>query len=460
MTDSRMVRVNRSALLYGLALGSCAFLLFQVYYYRKYVTKSGPQLLSRTGHMTSTDVQWQSLKSFLSVSLRYRLPVFLVDVAALTLLSQDALRHKDRLIREPHCSFLCSRPTTAFGLNANQWRRDSGFLSALEQKDFQVLLTTGEDPRLVGLDVSGNQVPLHLLLRRHGYVIQVVFFFERSGSFLWHGALRLKNQDQDRTFPFQQMDYGRYQGAYDRPELVLSALDGLDVRVPRNVSRFLWEQRHAHFLECRYHDAHNFLQLFPEDLSPAAVDFRRKVKTLLQITVQTLGQIQVPFWISSGTCLGWFRQCGVISYSRDVDIGIFIWDFKPDIIPAFRAAGLRLKHKFGKVEDSLELSFLMDNVKLDMFFFYNDGDVMWNGGTQTKTGRKFKYVFPRFNLCWTEFLDLKVRVPCQTLDYVRANYGERWSIPTATWDWKTSPSNVLNNGAWPMEQWEELIQVF
>lgn len=440
-----MVRVNRSSLLYVLALGSCAFLLFQVYYYRKYVTKAGSRPLS-------PDSQWQTVRTFLSVAHSSRLPVFLIDVTALNSISHDASGQR-------RCNFLCNRPITGFGLNAKHWSHDSSFLSLLEQKDFTWILTTGEDPRLAGLDVSGDQVPLHLLLRHHDNAIQLVFFVERSGGFLWHGALRLR-PDQDQTFPFKLLDYGRHQGAYDRPDLVLSVIDGLDVRVPRNVTRFLSEQRHAHFLECRYRDARNFLQTYPDDSGPAALDFRRKVRTLLQISVQTLGQIQVPFWISSGTCLGWLRQCGVISYSRDVDIGVFIRDFRPEIVQALTRSGLRLKHRFGKVDDSLELSFVLDDVKLDVFFFYDDGDVMWNGGTQARTGRKFKYVFPRFSLCWSEFLELKVRVPCEAVDYVRANYGDGWRVPAATWDWKTSPSNVLENGAWPADQWEELIQVF
>lgn len=44
------------------------------------------------------------------------------------------------------------------------------------------------------------------------------------------------------------------------------------------------------------------------------------------------------------------------------------------------------------MEDSLELSFLSDDVKLDIFFFYEDGDIVWNGGTQAKSGRKFKLI--------------------------------------------------------------------
>lgn len=44
------------------------------------------------------------------------------------------------------------------------------------------------------------------------------------------------------------------------------------------------------------------------------------------------------------------------------------------------------------MNDSFELSFKNEDyfVKLDIFFFYEEKDSMWNGGTQAKTGRKFK----------------------------------------------------------------------
>ncbi|XP_056875047.1 fukutin isoform X1 [Takifugu flavidus] len=457
-----MPRLNRTLVLTVLIISSSVFLLFQLYYYRKYVNKSGPHILSQTGHLTANDVQWQTVKKFLALTHRFRLPLFLADTTALTLLSQDALRQHDRKVREPHCSFLCTgRPVMSFALNANLWKHDSTFLSAAEQKGFELLEIRGQDPRLASLDtLSGEEIPLHLLFRLHGYIIQVVFLYERTGNYLWHGPLRLK-AGMDRTFaPFKLLDYGRHAGAYDRPELVLTVLDGLDVRIPGNISHFILEQRHAHFLECRHRDARNFLQLYPEDSFPEAVDFRRKVKSLLRVTAGILTTLGIPFWLSSGTCLGWFRQCSVISYSRDVDIGIFIVDYRPDIITAFREAGLSLKHKFGKVEDSLELSFLSEDVKLDIFFFYEEGDMMWNGGTQAKSGRKFKYIFPRFSLCWAELLELKVRVPCETLDYVMANYGNTWNIPVRSWDWKSSPSNVQENGLWPPAEWDQLIQVY
>lgn len=50
----------------------------------------------------------------------------------------------------------------------------STFLSAAEQKGFELLEIRGQDPRLASLDtLSGEEIPLHLLFRLHGYIIQV-----------------------------------------------------------------------------------------------------------------------------------------------------------------------------------------------------------------------------------------------------------------------------------------------
>lgn len=72
----------------------------------------------------------------------------------------------------------------------------------------------------------------------------------------------------------------------------------------------------------------------------------------------------------------------------------------------------------------------------------------------------FRYVFPRFTLCWTEFLELKVRVPCETQAYIEANYGSDWFTPVTRWDWKSSPPNVRENGEWPPDEWSEVMRVY
>lgn len=68
-----------------------------------------------------------------------------------------------------------------------------------------------------------------------------------------------------------------------------------------------------------------------------------------------------------------------------------------------------------------------------------------------------RYMFPSFTLCWTEFLGLKVRIPCQTLDYIEANYGKNWFVPVKNWDWKSSPPNVQENGEWSEHERNKVI---
>ncbi|KAI1904890.1 hypothetical protein AGOR_G00010330 [Albula goreensis] len=456
-----MPRINKTVVLALLIATSSVFLLFQLYYYKQYMSKLG----TRSGGkavQTGGDAHWQVVKRFLGLVTKYNLPVFLIDTATLGLLPSDITQPRDNQAEEPLCRFFCThREFTTFALVAKLWKYDASLAQAAAERGLELLEVRGKDPRLVGLDdLSGTEIPLHFLFRRNGHAVHVVVFYERSGNYMWHGPLRLKLSMDRKFVSFRKLDFGRHAGAYDRPELVMASVDGLDVQIPKNISHFLSEHAQAHFLECRYKEARAFYQLHPDDTSPEAMDFRMKAKSLLHLAAQTLADLGVPFWLSSGTCLGWFRQCNVIPYSKDVDLGIWVKDYRPDIIQTFQRAGLPLKHKFGKVEDSLELSFQGLDVKLDIFFFYEEGDIVWNGGTQAKSGKKFKYVFPKFNLCWTELVELKVRVPCETLDYVEANYGPNWNIPVKTWDWKTSPSNVKENGVWPVREWDEVIQVY
>lgn len=55
---------------------------------------------------------------------------------------------------------------------------------------------------------------------------------------------------------------------------------------------------------------------------------------------------------------------------------------------------------------------------------------------------------------------MKVRVPCETLSYVEANYGKSWPQPIKLWDWKKSPSNVFENGKWNEKELHDVIQFF
>lgn len=187
--------------------------------------------------------------------------------------------------------------------------------------------------------------------------------------------------------------------------------------------------------------------------------FAADARSLLALAKAVFEALHLRFWINSGTLLGWLRQCDFIGHALDVDVGILASDYVPELIPAMENMGLRLSHRFGTLSDSFELSFKSDaGVKLDIFFFYVEDDHTWNGGTQARTGRKFKYRFPLFELCWGDLTGLAVRVPCDTEPFVAANYGTDWRKVVKQWDWKASPPNVKPNGVWPASLWPKLIQ--
>lgn len=304
------------------------------------------------------------------------------------------------------------------------------------------------------------------ILRRNALVY--LFMLYTREDFWWYGGLqndkkfytvaKILNSSQSRL----SSRILTQDGALDKFQGTLMKINGIyrNYIYPKNIIKFLNNLKYSKFIECNHTNAVIFKNLYKSDTSIQARRFRHRARKLLFKTKVVLDNLQIPFWLSSGTCLGYLRQCDIIPYSQDVDIGIFVKDFNYRIITDMRAHQLHLKHWFGELEDSLEFSFIdsKSNLKLDIFFFYDNGNAYWNGGTQLKTGKKFKYIFEKFDLCWTLFLGLKLRVPCDTKTYIMANYGPNWTVPIKQWDWKSSPINVKFNGFWPRNKWPRVIR--
>ncbi|KAJ8898420.1 hypothetical protein PR048_003780 [Dryococelus australis] len=335
------------------------------------------------------------------------------------------------------------------------------FVYAMQEKNFHIAIIYNVKPRELASDIP-SKAPIGYFLKRNA-AIQLVVFYEREGNYWWHGSI---NSDPDAPVKLRELglsiyslDFMRNEGAYEKFEITLSHDFQVPMNVPKDSVQFLREKSNSRFIECSVARMNEFYRIYGKNVTQETMKFSHRAWKLLSRAKTVLDKLNVRFWLSSGTCLGYYRQCGIIPYSKDVDIGIFITDFSENILPEFVAHGFSLKHWFGKINDSLEMSFMSNGIKLDIFFFYEDGPWLWNGGTQAKSGRKFRYLFPRFTLCWTEFLELKVRVPCETKAYIEANYGPDWFTPVTQWDWKSSPPNVRENGRWPEHEWPHVIRV-
>lgn len=309
------------------------------------------------------------------------------------------------------------------------------------------------------------------LEHREGHIVIVSFFYDKLRDNWLRGKLDF-TADQERLVYRQGVRKSFFYRWTDistlipKTEIDAMIMDGLIINMPRNIEHFIDPLQDLDFLECNRSRARQFHNMFPYNDKDREENrlFRLKARRMIASAKEILDSLEIPFWISSGTLLGHYRQCDVIHYGMDVDIGIFIDSLTPSdpqrIIDAFSMNDLPIMHLFGMINDSFEMSFRDEYIKLDMFFFYREKDHYWNGGTNTKTGFKYKYTFPPFGVCWSDFLGLKVRIPCPTLPYIVANYGSDWFTPKREWDWKTSPPNVSPNGQWPLHLWPQVIQSF
>lgn len=378
------------------------------------------------------------------------------DAAVTTILFDPVILHawsRNSHVAVPGvCIFLCHviGPLT-FAVTSAQLRDKPAFLSRLAQLGFTITLFKTPEGK-----------HSHVFLIRQGSPLHLVVLEPHSAGFLRqyslvgppHNVAQVKQYITKDTW--NQMKFDR---AYERFSTREVKIDDVELTVPSNIEAFIADHKNSHFIPCNESRATYYNLKHSKNETPDEVRFKHKAWKLLAKAKTILDQLNTPFWLSSGTLLGFYRQCDIIAWAMDVDIGIFIENYKPNLIEEFERKGLRLSHKFGKVSDSFELSFKDEDIKLDIFFFYTEGATMWNGGTQARTGKKFKYIFPAFTMCWTEFLDLKVRIPCQTEEYIRANYGLSWFTPVKKWDWKASPSNVRDNGVWPESERSQVIVV-
>lgn len=397
------------------------------------------------------------LKLFSNVGQKQRVPLFLFHPLVFDRQVSDVIQPET-----VGCRLLCGHEHFVFGVINSEWEKGqrnlqstliSHFMTGLRTQGFLIACDKVPEP---WFDSSKDFLSIKSIvsscnITQADIVIELVIFYDRK-SYLWHGPI----QGTTTAALF------KYQAAHTKFPIEEKVIDGIHISIPADQKKISLETSQSQFTGCNLTNAQAYYGKYGRDVSQDAVLFKKIALEVLSTAITALDRLGVRFWLSSGTCLGWFRQCDIIPHSKDVDIGIWIKDYNALLIAAFEKNGLFLKHKFGRMDDSFELSFRTkeDYVKLDIFFFYEEKEYMWNGGTQAKTGKKFKYIFPKFTLCWTEFLLMKVRIPCETESYIMANYGRNWQIPIKEWNWKESPPNVRENGQWDEKDWDEVIQLF
>lgn len=100
----------------------------------------------------------------------------------------------------------------------------------------------------------------------------------------------------------------------------------------------------------------------------------------LRKTKKLLDSLKVPFFLSHGSLLGWYRECGVIAHTQDMDVGIpyicictvchnYCQDMSKHadkIKEEMLKIGFKLVYWYGSLEKGYELSFRRRNAGIDV----------------------------------------------------------------------------------------------
>ncbi len=169
---------------------------------------------------------------------------------------------------------------------------------------------------------------------------------------------------------------------------------------------------------------------------------------VLENMISDLELVNVKCWLTDGTLLGFYREKDFIGHDRDMDLGIFIEDYKIDLTDHLEQKGWKLVRRLGFRDLGLELTMSKDNHKIDLFFFYSENDKYWHAAWQglKRDGKRYrrmiKYYYDSFSLTEAYFLGIKVAIPHNPEKYIVNKYGPEWKTPVKNWDWALDPSNA------------------
>jgi fukutin len=179
-------------------------------------------------------------------------------------------------------------------------------------------------------------------------------------------------------------------------------------------------------------------------------------KTILKKVLNVCNKLDIPCFLSSGTCLGYYRNNDFIDYDYDLDIGIPIDKYKKEIVSEMINEGFVHYRTLGDIKTGLEESFRLPNTKLgpfakvDIFPHYiekknNKTYYTWYTYKTPLFKEKIKYRVPYFKLKNIKFKDMDVLVPDPTDKYLVNHYGDDWMIPKQGVDYQyhTSPVSIV-----------------
>ena len=252
--------------------------------------------------------------------------------------------------------------------------------------------------------------------------LQLSVFYNKN-NFFWIGS------DDGNFNPKIFGDVARLMSQIEKFELI--KINDYQYLIPFNIKKFLFDYDHSKLRECNYELAEYNYKLSNGTYKQNPVKNKLMLSGLGFIT-STLESKLKSYWIGSGTLLGWYRDCGIIPFTEDIDLAMRIENSDDDLLKTFLGNPIaRIQVIFAFPNDSYEFHLVDKNFRYDIFFVYTLNSTYQYYGYHMNN-IKYKQLLPHFGeLCSAELLDIKVIVPCDVFNYLNYMYGpyEAWKVP-------------------------------
>ncbi|KAG1673813.1 Fukutin [Nymphon striatum] len=290
--------------------------------------------------------------------------------------------------------------------------------------------------------------------RDSSYIILIISYIVKNDFIKFEPVTTIPQTFKTILFK-NDLILGRYAGSVDWYGHYLTQED---IFVPKYFLNFLSQLRFSRYVNCNKTMADLFAKAHPKE-AKRNPRFERIIKSYLKEMKRITKIVGIPFWTMAGTTLGWLRQCGIIGYSGDLDIGLWATDNSDKFRYLLESSDIfKPHHWFG----SIDYGYVLRADKyLDLCFLHQDGnDSTWMGTYDYVSYAMYRSSFPMITLCSTEMLHTRILVPCNAEAMVIAEYGNNWTQPQENYSYLKDVQNLKLLKKYTADEWKSILQFY
>ena len=169
-------------------------------------------------------------------------------------------------------------------------------------------------------------------------------------------------------------------------------------------------------------------------------------------------QLGHKIWIEAGTLLGYEREGAILAHDIDMDFAMMSPKDSNEletIIEFLSKKNFVLNRKLIFQDQVKEISFSYNGLNVDIILFDRvdvnviSTTMIWygmNALNKPVNVEAFYYELPMEDLKEVTFMEAKTYAPTNTVDYLKAYYGEDYLIPNTNYDWRQNKIYIAVDG--------------